>query len=190
MVPARRLAEQTRSLFQFCFARGNAAFARWVLDGDTAHLDVADQATTWLEPRDSGLVRSFNHGWLVHGWLAVGRNDRARWHAARALQRMRRLDLLGAGMACRALALHAAAAGDCARAQQWMTRAEQVATRRDSAHEAASNRLAAARLALARSQPDEARTLAHAALDRFEALAMPWHAEQARAMLCWRMTRQ
>ena len=49
-----------------------------------------EQATAWLAPRETGLYRSLNHGWLAEGLFALGRRDEARRCAARALRRARR----------------------------------------------------------------------------------------------------
>lgn len=176
------IAERTRSLFQFCQGRVTAAFADWRLTGDERYIAVADQATGWLAPRDSGLFRSLNLGWLVDGWLALGQPERARAHAIAALQRGRKGDLIGAAMAARALALHAAGRGEAARAVHWLARAQQVAARRQSAHEAACNALCAAQLALAQGQVAAGREQAAAAAAAFERLQMDWHAAQARGM--------
>ena len=173
------IAERTRSLFQFCQGRVTAAYADWQLSGDERFIAVADQATGWLEPRDSGLFRSLNHGWLVDGWLACGQRERAHRHAAAALRRGRRADLIGAAMSFRALALDAAAAGDARRATRWLARAGQVAQQRQSAHEAACNELCAAQLAQHLGQPLEAARRAAAAGQAFEHLQMDWHRQQA-----------
>ena len=176
------IAERTRSLFQFCQGRVTAAYADWRLSGDERYIAVADQATGWLAPRDSGLFRSLNLGWLVDGWLALGQPERARAHAIAALQRGRKGDLIGAAMAARALALHAAGRGDAMRAARWLARAQQVAAQRQSAHEAACNTLCAAQLALAQGQLAPARQQAAAAAAAFERLQMDWHAAQARGV--------
>lgn len=176
------IAERTRSLFQFCQGRVTAAFADWRLTGDERYIAVADQATGWLAPRDSGLFRSLNLGWLVDGWLALGQPDRARAHAIAALQRGRKGDLIGAAMAARALALHDAGRGDAARAARWLARAQQVAARRQSAHEAACNGLCAAQLAMQQGSEADARQQAAAAAAAFERLQMDWHAAQARGV--------
>ncbi len=177
------IAERTRSLFQFCQGRVTAAYADWRLSGDDRFIAVADQATGWLEPRDSGLFRSLNHGWLVDGWLACGQRDKARRHAALALRRGRRGDLIGAAMSFRALALDAAEAGDAKRAARWLERAGQVARQRQSAHEAACNGLCAARLALRQGLPAEAARHAAAAGQAFDQLQMGWHHQQALQLL-------
>lgn len=80
------IAEQTQSLFQFCQGRATGAYAEWVLTGDVRAIDRLAESTQWLEPRESGLFRSLDHGWLAEGWLARG--DRgwpegmARWRCS------------------------------------------------------------------------------------------------------------
>lgn len=177
------IAERTRSLFQFCQGRVTAAYADWKLTGDERFIALADQATGWLEPRDSGLFRSLNHGWLVDGWLACGQRAKARQHAARAAARGRRGDLIGAAMACRALALDAARAGDAQGAARWLARAQRVALQRQSAHELACNALCEADLARHAGRHAEAQGHAASALQDFLALDMAWHAQQARQHL-------
>ena len=178
-----RIAERTRSLFQFCQGRVTAAYADWRLTGDERHVAVADQATGWLAPRDSGLFRSLNLGWLVDGWLALDQPERARAHAIAALQRGRKGDLIGAAMAARALALHAANRGEAARAARWLARAQWVAARRQSVHEATCNTLCAAQLAVAQGHTARAREQAAAAVVDFDRLQMDWHAAQARGLV-------
>ncbi len=85
-------------------------------------------------------------------------------------------------MAARALALHAAGRGDAARAARWLARAQQVAARRQSAHEAACNGLCAAQLAMQQGSEADARQQAAAAAAAFERLQMDWHAAQARGV--------
>ena len=177
------IAEQTRSLFQLCQGRVTAAYADWKLSGDERFIAIADQATAWLEPRESGLFRSLNHGWLADGWIGCGQRGHARRHAVRALRRGRKADLIGAAMTYRALARDCAATGDNVRARHYIALAQRVAERRESPHEAASNRLCAAELALARHARDEARSDAQFALEAFEALGMHWHAERARTLV-------
>jgi class 3 adenylate cyclase/tetratricopeptide (TPR) repeat protein len=177
------IAERTRSLFQFCQGRVTAAYADWRLSGDARFVEVADQATGWLEPRDSGLFRSLNHGWLVDAWLGVGERARARRHAALALRRGRLGDVIGVAMTSRALALDAADHGDAARARRWLARAEAVAARRQSAHETACNRLCAAQLAAREGRDGEARQTAAAAQRDFTALQMDDHARLAQRLL-------
>ena len=178
-----QIAEDTRSLFQFCQGQATAAYADWKISGDPHFIEIAEQATAWLEPRDSGLFRSLNHGWMVDGWIARGERTRARWHASRVLHRGRAGDLIGAALAYRALARDAAGSGDARRAHHYLSQAHRVATRRDSAHERASTQLCHAEAAAVLGAHDDARAQAVAALEAFQAMGMRWHAHRAGELL-------
>lgn len=182
-----RIAEQTHSLFQFCQGRATGAYAEWVLTGEASAIDRLAESTQWLEPRESGLFRSLDHGWLTEGWLARGDRVRARRHGALALQRARAGDLIGVALGCRALAREAARAGHAPGqrddAAKWLARARRIAAQRDSAHEAAANDLCAAEVALHGGDLARARELAEAAAAAFERLEMRWHRERAEALL-------
>lgn len=180
---AYRIGEQVRSLFSFSMSHAAGGYAQWMLDGsDTALQGILD-ATAWLAPREGGLFESLNHGWLTDGLVRAGRLAEARRHAARALQRGRRRDLLGGAMAARAMAWSAAQAGDPVRAERGLARALQVAHARDSAHELAVTQWTAARIALqADAAPGRIRQWLDPAEAAFESMAMPWHLAQARAL--------
>jgi len=178
-----RIAEQTHSLFQFCQGRATGAYAEWVLTGEVSAIDKLAESTQWLEPRESGLFRSLDHGWLAEGWLARGDRARARRHGALALQRARAGDIIGVALGCRALARDAAQSGDAAGAAKWLARARRIAARRDSWHEAAANDLCAAEVARFAGELGRARLLAETAASTFERLEMPWHLEQARGVI-------
>jgi tetratricopeptide (TPR) repeat protein len=177
-----RIAEETHSLFQFCQGQATAAYADWKLSGEERFIEIAEQATAWLEPRESGLFRSLNHGWMVDGWISCGQRDRARWHASRALRRGRTGDLIGAAMALRALARDAAAVGEAERAQHYLARARRVATLRESAHERAATELCGAEVLAMLNPEADVRAQAAAALRLFEGMNMHWHALRARAL--------
>ena len=178
-----QVAEQTRSLFQFCMGRAMVAYAQWRSAGQLDSLQRLQQATAWLEPRDGGLFRSLNHGWLAEGMVSLGRRPEARQHAARALMRGRGADLIGVAMAYRALACDAAARHDRAAATRYLDRATKVAQRRDSAHELASNQLCEAGIARTFDDVPRARLLLDRVIPAFEHMQMNWHLEQARQML-------
>lgn len=173
-----RIAQATRSLAQLSIARAMAGYAGWMLTRQPQALQDIVEATAWLEPRESGLFRSLNHGWLAEGHQHAGRRDRARQHAALALRRSRQCDLIGVAMACRAMARDTAGT---AAAQRYLQRAYTAARLRESAHEKAVTQLCEAQIA---AQPD-ARTLAllHEATAAFESMQMPWHLQQAQALL-------
>lgn len=179
---AYRIGEQVRSLFSFSMSRAAGGYAQWMLDGSESALQGVGDATAWLAPREGGLFESLNHGWLTDGLVGMGRLPEARAHAARALQRGRRRDLLGGAMAARAMAWLAAMAGDQARAERGLAQALRVAHARDSAHELAVTQWTSARVAWAFDAPARARQWLDPAETAFEAMAMPWHLAQARAL--------
>jgi class 3 adenylate cyclase/tetratricopeptide (TPR) repeat protein len=179
---AYRIGEQVRSLFSFSMSRAAGGYAQWRLDGSDSALQGVLDATAWLAPREGGLFASLNHGWLTDGLVQAGRLAEARRHAARALQRGRRRDLLGGAMAARAMAWSAALAGDAARAERGLARALQVAYQRDSAHELAVTQWMAARIALIGEDTARAREWLDPAEAAFESMRMPWHLAQARAL--------
>ena len=176
-----RIAEQTHSLFQFCQGRATGAYAAWMLRGDPHSIDILAESTQWLEPRESGLFRSLDHGWLAECWLHLGDLAKARAHAARALQRARTADLIGVALGCRAMARDAAARRDAVAAHRWLDRARRVAAQRESRHEVACNELCAAEVARAFGDRAAARRAGETAVAAFEHLRMPWH--QARTQV-------
>ncbi len=178
-----RIAEQTRSLFQFCMGRAMLAYADWMATHEPDALQRLQQATAWLEPRDGGLFRSLNHGWLADGLVAVGRSAEARHHAARALARARHGDLIGVAMAHRAMASQACAARQRSRAEQCIERALRVARQRDSAHETAVTQLCAAGIAREFGERSRELALLDRAVPAFERMGMAWHLAEARRLM-------
>jgi len=175
-----RIAEQTRSLFQFCMGRALAGYADWKLGGGLESLLQVQQATTWLEPREGGLFRSLNHGWLAEGLMSLERVAEARHYATGALVRGRKGDLIGVAMAYRALAEGAASwSKDRVRAEHYLALARGVARQRGSPHEAATTQLCAARIARGFDDAKRARTLVDEAMSGFERMGMQWHLAQA-----------
>lgn len=179
---AYSIGAQVRSLFSFSMSRAAGGYASWMLDGSEASLQVVIDATAWLAPRGGGLFESFNHGWLSDGFVGMHRLGEARSHAARALQRGRRRDLLGGAMAARAMARMAAGAGDAARARHYLALATKVAQTRSSAHEVAGTRLCAAQIEWDLGCRSQARALLDQAVAGFESMDMRWHLDQARAL--------
>jgi class 3 adenylate cyclase/tetratricopeptide (TPR) repeat protein len=177
-----RIAQGTRSLAQYSIARAMDGYAEWMLGGGAAALAVIEEATAWLAPRETGIFRSLNHGWLTEGLLALERRTAGRHHAALCLQRARRSDHLGEAMAERALALDAARRDQPVRAAWHLQRAYASACRRESAHELAATQLVEARLAWAHARGEVALTLLGQAEAAFERMAMPWHLAQARQL--------
>ncbi len=173
-----RIAEATRSLAQLSIARAMGGYANWMLGRDPVALQAIVDATAWIEPRESGLFHSLNHGWLAEGLLAAGRRPEARRHAALALRRARERDLIGVAMTYRALALDAATARPDA-AQRYLALAYRTARDRDSAHEIAATQLCEAGLAQRANESARATALLDEASLAFEAMAMPWHLGEA-----------
>ena len=181
-----RIAQATRSLTQLSIARAMSAYADWMLTRRPEFLQTIVEVTAWLEPRESGLFRSLNHGWLAAGLSAAGRSSEARRHAARALRRGRQRDLLGVAMSYRALASQAAAQCPCSqrppspqRVQRYLGLAMKAARMRDSAHEIAVTQLCAAEIAWRLNQAAQARALLDEAAGAFMQMQMAWHLEQA-----------
>ncbi|HSW03101.1 ATP-binding protein [Aquabacterium sp.] len=173
-----RIAEATRSLSQLSIAHAMAGQASWMLERAPQSLQAIVEATAWLEPRESGLYRSLNHGWLAEGLMQAGRHGEARRHAAAALQRSRERDLIGVAMSYRALARDAATQRPAA-AQRYIALAMKTAQARDSAHEVAVTQLCEAEIALQQGQAQRAGPLLDAATAAFDAMAMTWHLDQA-----------
>lgn len=177
-----RIAEATRCLWQLSIARAIGGYADWMLQGDVAAVERIVAATDWVLPRDGGLFRSLNHGWLAECLQALGRPDEARRHAVHAVQRGRRSDRIGLAMAGRAMARAAHAAGDGAAARRQIAFAHRVAQARGSAHERAVTQLAEAELAAADGARAHACALLAQAEAAFDSMDMAWHLAQAQRL--------
>ncbi|MEJ8825457.1 AAA family ATPase [Variovorax humicola] len=173
-----RIAEATRSLTQLSVARAMDAFAGWMLTRQPEFLQTIIEVTAWLEPRQSGLFRSLNHGWLAAGLTHAGRHAEARRHAALALRRSRQRDLLGAAMSYRSLA-RGVAAHRPERVPHYLDRAMQAAQARRSAHEIAVTQLCAAEIAW-QHRGERASALLGEAAAAFERMGMHWHLAEVR----------
>jgi tetratricopeptide (TPR) repeat protein len=174
-----QVAEQTRSLFQFCMGRAMQGYAQWRQTQAPEALRSLQQATEWLAPRETGLFRSLNHGWLAEGLFQLGERAQARHHAAKALVRGRGADLIGVAMAYRALACDAAARHNRPRAQHGLDLAMKVALRRGSAHEIAVTQLCEAGIARLFDDALQARRQLDLAIPAFERMGMAWHLAEA-----------
>lgn len=181
-VESARIAEQTRSLFQFAIGRAMDGYAQWMLTQDPAALDGIADATSWVEAREGGLYKSLNHGWLADGLVSTGRIVQARHHAARALARSRKRDLIGVAMAYRALARAAADERDLARSRHYLGLALKTADARGSAHEAAVTQLCEAAIELTLGDRRRAAALLDRALPALERMDMAWHLAEARRL--------
>ncbi len=177
-----RIARGTRSLAQYSIAEAIAGWADWQLQHRPEAIARIEQATAWLAPRETGLYRSLNLGWLSEGLFALGQRERARRCAAQALGRARHSDWLGVAMSQRALALDWLARGQPERAQRYIAAAYATARRRESAHEQAQTQCVEARWLLACGRGGDARRLLDQATAAFERMDMRWHAAQALAL--------
>lgn len=176
-----RIAEATRSLAQLSIARAMGAYAEWMLARRPECLETILEVMAWLRPRESGLYRSLNHGWLAEGLRETGRRAEARHHAAQAILRGRHGDLLGLAMSYRALARDAAQHRP-QRADGYIEMALRAARERGSAHEVAVTQLCAAQVAAQRGDATGARAWLDDAAAAFTRLEMHWHVAQADAL--------
>ena len=175
---AWREGERVRSLHLMAMGRAVSGCGRWRRSGDRQGLDDLSEAVDWLSRRGNALFSSLNHGWLADALSTLGDDAGARRHAAQALRRARRSDLLGASLACRTMCLQAAREGRIDQARQWLERARRWAAARESRREQAENTGCAAELALATGRADLAGPLLGEADRAFEALGM--QAQRAR----------
>lgn len=173
-----RIAQATHSLSQLSIARAMDGYASWMLERTPHSVQSIVDATAWLEPRESGLFRSLNHGWLAEGLIEVGRRSEGRHHAALALRRARQRDLIGVAMSYRALARDAALLRPDA-ARRYIELALKTARARDSMHEIAVTQLCEAEIALMHGQHPRATALLDEAAAAFEAMLMHWHLAEA-----------
>ncbi len=176
---AARIGEQVRSLYSFSMCRAVEAYASWVLEREIQSLQALRDATAWLEPGGGGLFHSLNHGWLADVLVGDGRPSEARRHAARALVRARKRDLLGGAMAYRALACEASASHDLGRARRYIDLAMDIARLRASAHEVAVTQLCAAGVEFGGGSRDIACRLLDQAERAFETMNMQSHLSRA-----------
>jgi class 3 adenylate cyclase/tetratricopeptide (TPR) repeat protein len=174
-----RIAEVTRSLWQLSIARAIGCYADWMLTRKPDAVAGIVAVTDWVLPRDSGLFRSLNHGWLADGMQTLNQAEQARQHALLALQRARRGDRFGLPMACRAMARLAHANGHTNTAQRQLAVAYRTARARHSAHEVAVTQLLEAQLAADRGMTQRAVSLLDEAAEAFERMGMHWHLQQA-----------
>ena len=176
---ASEIAELVRSRQQLAMGRALAGYAQWTLTRDPQALQAVRDATAWIDARKGALATSLNHGWLVDGAVATGRNEEARRHAARLFMRVRQHDRIGEALGCRALARAAAKLNDFARAEHYLVGAERSAQVRGSAHELAATQLCRAQIEVGRGRVAEAQRLLDSACTAFELMGMRWHLERA-----------
>jgi class 3 adenylate cyclase/tetratricopeptide (TPR) repeat protein len=180
---ARRVAERVKSLYLFAMSKALAGYADWMEHDDVAAVQVMQQSTKWLEERQRGQYISLNFGWLAEALVVKGELAAARSQVARAYQRARRRDRLGAAMASRAMARAEAQGEDRGMTALYLARAMGISEARQSRHEIAVTQLCAAEIAVARGQRGEAARLLDQATGAFESMAMHWHLQKARVLL-------
>jgi class 3 adenylate cyclase/tetratricopeptide (TPR) repeat protein len=177
------LARSAATLMPLAIGRAAGGYARWISQHSLEGFGQIAEAVRWMERGRGRFFTSIYYGWLVEGHVTLGRHAQARLDAAKLLQRARAGERLGEAVGCRALALAFEGLGRRDAAARYIARAESSALRRQSRREQALNLQCRARLA--RMGGDEVRAvdLLHGAIAEFEAMAMAWHAQQARAML-------
>jgi tetratricopeptide (TPR) repeat protein len=180
---AWREGERVRSLHLMAMGRAVRSCAAWHLTGEPQSLDDLREAAGWLSRRGNTLFSSLNHGWLCDGLAALQDIEGARRHAALALRRARRSDLLGASLACRTLSLQAMRDGHQACAQRRLAAARHWAAVRESRREQAENMLCAAELASLSGQFDQAEQMLASADAEFEAMGMVAQRQRVRRLL-------
>jgi class 3 adenylate cyclase/tetratricopeptide (TPR) repeat protein len=179
---AQRVAERVRSLYLYAMSQGLAAYALWRLDPGPGALRALHEANAWLEDHGQRLFISLHHGWLAEALAASGRGVEARSHAARAWQRTRQRDWIGAAMAARAMADVEIEAGRFDAAARHLRLAERAAAVRAAPHEAAHNEVLGARLAWARGDSAAAAQALQRAIEAFDGLGLAGFAHSAREL--------
>lgn len=173
-------AARVNGPYVFGISRCEAAYARWMLEGDRASLDSLRQSTEWLVAQDMCLYISLCYGWLADAMTTAGESRVAREYADRALLRAKERDRVGEGMACRALA-RLAAAGEpgLEPPERYLERAIESGRDRGSRREEAVSHLGLAQLHLSRGREREGLELAATARQELLAMDMHWHAAEA-----------
>ena len=176
---AQRIAERVKSLYLYTMGLSPGAYASWVLRRDGASLQTIMDATSWLASRDRGLFISLNYGWLADAMATSGRWLEARRYAARAMRRGRKRDRIGEAMAYRAMARTSAAGQNRKPGRHYLDLAMETARLRGSPHEMAVTQLCDAEIRFAQADRVAAAALLDQAGTAFQALAMPWHFDEA-----------
>ena len=177
------LSRRSSALLPMAIANAAAGYALWKGRGQQAGVAQIEAAVHWLEQRNVQFYTSIYHGWLVEALLALQRRPQARHHARRLLARARAGEVLGLGTGRRALALADCAAGDHARAQRQLARADLAALQRQSPREQALNLRCRAELLAAQGALAPAHDAALAASAAFQAMDMRWHAAESDAWI-------
>jgi ATP/maltotriose-dependent transcriptional regulator MalT len=153
---AVQVGEHVKSSHLLAISRALWGYCLWMHHTDPQGIAVIEEATQWMHQRQGRLFSSLNHGWLAEALGALGDRQGARHHAAQALRRARRSDLLGASGASRAVARLHLDDGDPGAAERWLRTARHWAGVRGSQREQAENEVLAAEIALARGQHEAA----------------------------------
>jgi class 3 adenylate cyclase/tetratricopeptide (TPR) repeat protein len=176
---ARRVSERVRSLYLYARSATNAAYACWASRGRKEPLGKLLEATDWLNNSERDLGISLNYGWLAKMMAHAGRASEARHWAARALDRTRRGDRLGAANAYRALAMVSDAGTSRRSAEYYLEKAMNAARQRGSRHDIAKTQLCAAEIDLRRGRRERAHALIEEAAAAFAEMDMSWHLKRA-----------
>lgn len=179
---AQRIAERVNGPYVFAMSQAVHAYARWMMVRGTDALESLQQACDWLEQQQMCLFISLAYGWLADAMTADGNLPQAKIHALAALERAEASDLLGAAMACRALAVIALHDSDpqLQPSEHYLQLALQFAGQRSSAHEVAVTQMLTAQLLADRKDGHDAAaaTLEAQARAAFETMGMTWHLQQ------------
>lgn len=176
------MAKRVHHRHWFAISQALAAYANWMEHDDAAAAPIIQQSSQRLEERQLYQYISLNYGWLAETLFAQGELAAARSQVARAYQRARQRDRLGAAMASRAMARAAAQVHNHGMTQHYLARALHFGESRQSRHEIAVTQLCAAELALARGQRGEADRVLDQATRAFESMSMDWYLQKARAL--------
>jgi hypothetical protein len=180
---AQRVAERVNGPYVFAMSQAVHAYARWMMVRGTDALEALQQASEWLEQQQMCLYMSLTYGWLADAMAADGNYAQAKKYAFAALHRADASDLVGAAMACRALATVAQFDDDpqLQSPQQYLAMAMQYAQQRQSTHEVAVTQIQLAQLLAGNGSDDgkvEAEKLLAQARAGFDTMGMAWHLEQ------------
>jgi class 3 adenylate cyclase/tetratricopeptide (TPR) repeat protein len=166
------IAENVRSTQLLAMSRAVVDYSSWLLTKDPRSLQNLRDAMSWVESRKDTLLSSMIYGWLVDATVQIGSVRESRFYAARLFRRARMKDRIGEAMACRALALASAQAGEFARSEKYLQYAVRCAEARGSLHEQASNLLCQAKIEECRERMELAGPLYRVAGELFASLKM------------------
>jgi len=179
---AQRVAERINGPYVFAMSQAAQSYARWMDVRGTDALESLQQASTWLEQQQMCLFISLTYGWLADAMATEGNYAQAKKYAFAALERAETSDVVGAAMACRALAVIAQYEPDpqMHSTQQYLQQALQFAQKRNSAHDiAVTQRQLGQFLSESGDNGGESERLLVAARTAFNNMGMAWFATQA-----------